>query len=47
MPTLTHLNVLPLGSYNMILGKDWLYIHRTKVDYYEKASECLDGDGEK
>jgi len=31
MPTATHLNVLPLGSYSMLLGMDWLYIHRTKV----------------
>lgn len=32
MPTTTHLNVLFLGSYSMILGVDWLYLHRTKVD---------------
>jgi len=23
MPTTTHLNVLPFGSYNMLLGMDW------------------------
>jgi len=32
MPTSAHINVLPLGSYSMILGMDWLYLHRTKVD---------------
>jgi len=47
MPTSTHLNVLPLGSYNILLGMDWLYLHKTNVDCYEKAIKCLDDDGEK
>ena len=32
MPSSTHLNVITLGSYNMLLGMDWLYLHREKVD---------------
>jgi len=47
MPTITHLNVLPLGLYNMILGMDWLYLHRTKVDCFDKAIECVDDSGER
>eukprot|EP00253_Pinus_taeda_P027395 PITA_27395 len=46
MPTTTHLNVLPLGLYIMILGMDWLYLHRTKVDCFNKAIECVDDSGE-
>ena len=46
MPTSKLLNVPPLGSYNMLLGMDWFYIHRTKVDFYDKSIECLDGNGE-
>jgi len=46
MPMSTHLNVLPLGSYGMFLGMDWLYLRRTKVDCYDKAIECLDDNGE-
>lgn len=46
MPTATHFNVLPLASYNMLLGMDWLYLHRTKVDCYEKAIECVYDNGE-
>lgn len=46
MPISVHLNVLLLGSYNMILGMDWLYLHRTKVDFYDKTIECLDDNGE-
>jgi len=42
-----HLNVLPLRSYSMFLGMDWLYIHSTTVDFYDKSIECLDDDGEK
>lgn len=46
MSTSTHLNVLLLGSYTMILGLDWLYFHKTKVDFYDKVFECLDDNGE-
>lgn len=31
----------------MLLGMDWLLIHRFKVDFYEKAIECLDEAREK
>eukprot|EP00253_Pinus_taeda_P017427 PITA_17427 len=47
MPTITHMNVFPLGSYSIILGMDWLYLHKIKLDCYEKAIECLDDNGEK
>lgn len=30
----------------MLLGMDWLYLHRTKVDYYDKFIKCVDGNGE-
>jgi len=46
MPTTRNLNVLPLGSYNMLLGMDSLYLHRTKLDCYDKYIECVDENGE-
>lgn len=46
MPTASHLNILPLGSYSMILGMELLYLHRTKIDFYEKTIECLNDNGE-
>ena len=46
MPIAIHLNFLPLGSYIMLLGMDWLYLHRTKVDSYDKSIECVDDNGE-
>ena len=47
IPTSTHLNVLPFGSYGMLLGMDWLFTDSNKVDCYENAIECLDGHGDK
>lgn len=44
---MVNLNVLPLGMYNMLLGMDWLYAHKTKVEYFEKEIECLDAHGER
>ena len=46
MPTPSHLNVLLLGSYSMLLGMEWLYLHRNKVDFYEKSIEFLDDNEE-
>ena len=42
MSTSVHINLLLLGSCNMLLGMDWLYIHMTKVDFYDKAIESLE-----
>jgi len=30
----------------MLLGLDWLYLHRTKLDCYGRAIECMDDNGE-
>ena len=46
MPIATPFNVLPLDSYSILLGMDWFYLHKTKVDCYEKEIECLDDSGE-
>ena len=43
--TKSNLNVLPLGSYDALIGMDWLEKHRDKVDYYEKFIECIDEEG--
>lgn len=31
----------------MLLGMIWLYLHRTKIDYYDKAIDFLDDNGKK
>ena len=37
MPTSTHLTMLPFISYNVIFHMHWFFLHKTKVDYYEKV----------
>ena len=36
------LNVLPLGSYDILIGMDWLEVHRVNIDCYNKTFECID-----
>ena len=43
--TYVDLNVLPLGSYDVLIGMDWLESHRVKLDYYNKTFECTDEEG--
>ena len=40
--TCADLNVLPLGSYDVLIGMDWLEGHRVNIDCYNKTFECLD-----
>jgi hypothetical protein len=34
------LNILPLGSYDVFLGMDWLASHKEKLNCYNKILEC-------
>ena len=43
--TCVDLNVLPLGSYDVLIGMDWLEAHRAKLDYYNKTFECTYEEG--
>ena len=43
--TCVDLNVLPLGSYDILIGIDWLEAHRVNLDYYNKTFECIDEEG--
>ena len=38
--TYAYQNVLPLGSYDVLIGMDWLEAHRVKLDCYNKTFEC-------
>ena len=40
--TCADLNVLTLGSYDILIGMDWLEVHRVKLDCYNKTFECMD-----
>jgi predicted aspartyl protease len=39
------LNILPLGSYEFLIGMDWLDQHHALLDYNNKAFTCLDEEG--
>ena len=39
------LNVLLLGSYDILIGMDWTGAHRSKLDCYNRTFEYLDEEG--
>ena len=43
--TCVDLNVLPLGSYDVLIGMDCLEDHRVKLDCYNNTFECMDEEG--
>ena len=44
--TYVKLNVLPLGSYDMLISMDWLEQHRVVLNYFDKTFTCVNNDGE-
>ena len=43
--TYVDLNVLPLGTYDALIGMDWLEAHRVKLDCYNMNFECMSEEG--
>ena len=41
LETQVRLNVLPLGSYDILIGMDWLEKHRVLLNCFEKYFTCL------
>lgn len=39
------LRVTPLGSYDILLGMDWLDAHQAKIGFHRKIVECMDDQG--
>ena len=42
--TVVKLNVLPLGSYDLLIGMDLLEQHRVILNCYDKTFTCLNND---
>ena len=42
--TVVKLNVLPLGSYDLLIGVDWLEQHRVILNCYDKTFTCVNHD---
>ena len=45
LTTHVDLNILPLGSYHLLIRMDWLDKHRVILNCYEKTFSCLDDKG--
>jgi hypothetical protein len=45
LSTKVELNILPLGSYDCLIGMDWLDQHHAILDCRNKAFTCLDEEG--
>ena len=43
--TCVDLNFLPLGSYYVLIGMDWLEAHRVNIDCNNKIFECINEEG--
>jgi hypothetical protein len=43
--TKSDLNIIPLGSYDFLIGMDWLDQHHAIIDCYNKEFTCLDVEG--
>ena len=39
--TTVKLNVLPLGSYDLLIGMDWLEQHKVVLNCYDKTFTCV------
>ena len=46
LKTVVDLNVLPLGSYHVLVGMDWLESHHAILDCRDKVISCLTDDGQ-
>ena len=43
--TSVDINIIPLGSFDILIGMDWLDKYHIVLDYHRKAFTCLDGYG--
>ena len=44
---LTHVNVniFPLGSYDLLIGMDWIEEHKVVLNFFDKILTCTDDNG--
>ena len=45
MKTFEDLNIIPLGSYDVLIGMDWLDAHHAVFHFHNKTYTCLDEKG--
>jgi hypothetical protein len=42
-----NVNIIPLGSYDFLIGMDWLEKHHVVLYCYNKTITCLDEEGQR
>ena len=42
MDTIVNLNILPLGSYDILIGMDWLESHKVIINCLHKSFDYMD-----
>ena len=45
LSTKANVKILPLGSYDCLIGMDWLEKHHVFLDCYNKVVTCIDEEG--
>ena len=45
LDTSVNLNILPLGSYDILIGMDWLESHKAVIEYLHKFFSYVDEEG--
>ena len=45
MDTTVNLNILPLGSHDILIGINWLKSHKAIIDCLHKKNYCMDEKG--
>jgi hypothetical protein len=45
LSTKEYLNIFPLGSYDCLIGRDWLDQHHVVLDCHDKEFTCSDEEG--
>ena len=45
MKTFANLNIIYLGSYDVLFGMDWLDSHHAILDFRNKTYTCMDEEG--
>ena len=43
--TYVNVNIFPLGSYDLLIGMDWLKEHKVYLNCFDKIFTCIDNNG--
>ena len=46
LSTIVDINIIPLGSYDILIGMDWLYAHHVILYCHNKSVTYIDGEGQ-